>query len=67
MAVKFNCPFKMLQYPFDIQKCLGRIDPRDAFVHLVGNNLTYSGPTNLMEYVIVDEPKFVKDKVLISS
>lgn len=55
--VDFTCQFSMARYPFDIQKCNGTIEPTvksGFFVELVGQEFIYSGPPELMEYIITN-------------
>jgi hypothetical protein len=45
----------MSQYPFDNQKCLANIIMKGYtgyFVDLIKDNLTYTGPYDMMQYII---------------
>ena len=53
MTVNFICFFDMHHYPFDIQVCKNTIMPvpnSDTFVKLIGKDIIYDGPRNLMKY-----------------
>ena len=53
MTVNFICFFDMHHYPFDIQVCKNTIMPvpnSDTFVKLIGKDIIYEGPRNLMKY-----------------
>ena len=53
MTVNFICFFDMHHYPFDTQMCKNTIMPvpnSDTFVKLIGKDITYDGPLNLMKY-----------------
>ena len=53
MTVNFICSFDMNHYPFDTQVCKNTIMPvpnSDMFVKLIGKEIIYNGPRNLMKY-----------------
>ena len=53
MTVNFICSFDMNNYPFDAQVCRNTIMPvpnSDMFVKLIGKEILYNGPWNLMKY-----------------
>ena len=57
----------MRDYPFDLQKCLGDIETKDPFVRLIGKKVTYDGPKDLMDYVVIGNPFFhIQQNVNIS-
>ena len=53
VTVNFICSFDMDHYPFDTQVCKNTIMPvpnSDMFVKLIGKEIIYKGPWNLMKY-----------------
>ena len=53
MTVNFICSFDMNNYPFDTQVCKNTILPvpnSHIFVKLIGKEIIYNGPWNLMKY-----------------
>ena len=63
-TVNFICPFDMMKhYPFDIQECHGMLEPstsRNFLVKLVGKNLTYNGPSDLKNYVLIGNISYIE-------
>ena len=53
LAVNFICSFDMQHYPFDTQVCINKMKPvpnSNVFVKLIGKEIIYEGPWNLMKY-----------------
>ena len=66
--VNFICTFKMQNYPFDNQRCYARIMMKGNtghFVVLVAKNLTYHGPSDVMQYTIDGEKFYTKNGELV--
>ena len=63
MTIDFICQYKMSYYPFDIQQCNGTLAPEANslhFVRLIPKNIEYTGPKDLMKYVIEENANFLK-------
>jgi hypothetical protein len=64
MTVEFICKFEMQYYPFDKQKCLAYIVMKGNsgyFVNLIEENVTYTGPSDMKQYLIAGV-RFVDNK-----
>ena len=61
-TIDFICAYDMIRYPFDSQTCRGSLFPKgnsEFFVDIVPGNITYTGPTNLMKYVLEKNVSFI--------